>query len=109
MPMANDAHVRNPRRVEAGKRNRLRRGLLTLQGRERLRQAALRNQPWTRSTGPRTAVGKAVVARNGKARQEGAISVRELWREIHLIWQAFESRNKEILKIFHDDRGGSLK
>lgn len=32
---------------------------LTPKGRERLRQAALRNKPWRLSTGPRTPEGKA--------------------------------------------------
>lgn len=38
--------VKNPRRVAAGRRNRARRGELTPEGRERLRQAALRSRPW---------------------------------------------------------------
>ncbi|TWT40943.1 hypothetical protein RAS1_36310 [Phycisphaerae bacterium RAS1] len=36
----------------------MRRGL-TKDGRRRLREAALRNRPWTYATGPRTAAGKA--------------------------------------------------
>ena len=74
--------VPNPKRVAAGKRNRaLWRGL-TDAGRERLRQSAMRNQPWRFSTGPRTEAGKAKVARNGKVRQLGPLSVRELRAEL---------------------------
>src|SRR5215470_11303114 len=72
----------NPRRVAAGKLNRRKRGPLTPEGRERLRQAALTNRPWLASTGPRTAEGKARAARNGKARQKGQQSVREVRRSL---------------------------
>ena len=72
----------NPRRVEAGKENRKKRGPLTQEGRVRLREAALRDQPWIRSTGPRTMAGKAQAARNGKKRQQGSKSVREIRAEI---------------------------
>jgi hypothetical protein len=43
------------------------------------RAAALKNQPWKRSTGPKTAEGKAQAARNGKSRQRGGCSYRELF------------------------------
>src|SRR5262249_34904384 len=68
----------NPRRVAAGKLNRQKRGPLTPEGRERLRQAALANRPWEHATGPRTPEGKARAAANGKARQKGERSVREV-------------------------------
>ena len=61
----------NPRRVEAGRRNRKKWKGFTPEGLERLRQAALTNRPWEHSTGPRTPEGKARVAANGKARQKG--------------------------------------
>jgi len=68
----------NPRRVEAGRRNReLRRGL-TEAGRERLRASILRRQPWRLSTGPKTAAGKQRAAQNGKIYQSGVLSVREV-------------------------------
>jgi len=51
---------------------------LTEVGRQRLREAALRHKPWTHSTGPRTAAGKARSAANGKKRQLGPLSVREI-------------------------------
>jgi hypothetical protein len=44
----------------------------------KLRAAALKNKPWRRSTGPKTAAGKAQAARNGRARQRGEYSDREL-------------------------------
>src|SRR5262245_46440548 len=68
----------SPRRVAAGRRNRQKRGPLTAEGRERLRQAALEHQPWLRSTGPRSPTGRAVAAANGGARQKGPLSVRGL-------------------------------
>jgi hypothetical protein len=61
----------SPRRVAAGKMNWARRGPLSAAGRERLRQAALRNKPWEYSTGPRTPAGRAKSAKNGKCRQRG--------------------------------------
>ena len=73
---------KNPRRVAAGKRNRLKRGPTTAAGRERLRRAALQNQPWYYSTGPKTPEGKAKAALNGKVRQKGPRSVRELRRDL---------------------------
>ena len=70
--------VRNQRRVEANRRNRRKRKGLTPAGREKLRQSALKHRPWRFSTGPRTPEGKAKVALNGKKRQSGTVSVREV-------------------------------
>jgi hypothetical protein len=67
----------SPRRVVAGRRNRAKRGPLTAAGRERLREAALRNRPWRHSTGPRTPEGKQKVALNGRHQQKGELSVRQ--------------------------------
>ncbi len=72
----------NPRRVAAGKVNRQKRRGLTFEGRERLRQAARANRPWEHTTGPRTPQGKARSARNGKVRQKGPQSVREIRRSL---------------------------
>jgi hypothetical protein len=77
----------NPRRVAAGRRNRLKRKGLTDAGRERLRQAALQHQPWTRSTGPQTPEGKRRVALNGAKRQRGDVSLRALQRELAAVQQ----------------------
>jgi hypothetical protein len=68
----------NPRRVAAGKRNRALRKGLTEEGRQRLREAALRGEPWKHATGPKTPEGKARSAANGKKRQLGPLSVREI-------------------------------
>ena len=68
--------------MAAGKANRAKREGLTPAGRERLRRAALRNRPWEHATGPRTREGKATAVRNGKTRQLGPVSVRELRREL---------------------------
>lgn len=70
--------AKNPKRVAVGRLNGQKRKGLTPEGRERLRQAALRNQPWRQSTGPRSAEGKAKVALNGKKRSKGGPSVRDL-------------------------------
>jgi hypothetical protein len=71
-------HVPDPDRVAAARRNRAKRKGLTPEGRERLRQSALKNQPWRFSTGPRTPEGKAKMIQNGKKRQLGPRSVREV-------------------------------
>ena len=72
------ARPKNPRRQAAGKRNQaLRRGLSEA-GRDRLREAVLNLRPWELSTGPRSVAGKAIAAANGKRRQKGRYSVREL-------------------------------
>jgi hypothetical protein len=68
--------------VAAGKLNHAKRRGLTPEGRERLRLAALVGKPWRHATGPRTAVGKARAAANGKVRQKGARSVREIRRSV---------------------------
>ena len=69
---------------------------LTEEGRRRLREAALRNQPWKHSTGPRTPEGKIQAIRNGKRRQLGPISVREARAQLagvrDLLRQMRESR-----------------
>jgi hypothetical protein len=74
--------AKNPKRVAAGKLNRAKRAGLTPAGRERLRQAALRTRPWMCSTGPTSAAGKAQAVANGKRRQLGPYSVRELRAEL---------------------------
>jgi hypothetical protein len=51
---------------------------LTPRGMDKLRQSALLHQPWRFSTGPRTPAGKAQAALNGKRRQLGVRSVREI-------------------------------
>src|SRR5438132_2591461 len=79
---AKPAAVPNPRRVAAGRANRAKRKGVTADGRERLRLAALKNQPWRFSTGPRTAAGKAKVAQNGKSRQQGPLSIKQIRAEV---------------------------
>ena len=53
-----------------------------LRRRERVRLAALRHCPWKHSTGPRSATGKDQARANGKLRQKGLQSVRELKAEL---------------------------
>ncbi|MFO0802641.1 MAG: hypothetical protein U0791_05905 [Gemmataceae bacterium] len=80
--MGKTVKTSSPARSAAGRANRAKRRGLTADGRERLRQAAFANQPWMHSTGPTTLEGKAKVARNGKRRQLGTFSVRELRAEL---------------------------
>ncbi len=54
----------NPRRVAAGRANRAKRGSLSSSSRQRLRDLAIQNRPWEKSTGPRSQVGIETVARN---------------------------------------------
>jgi hypothetical protein len=70
--------AKDPKRVLVGRQNRMKWKGLTPQGREKLRQSALLHQPWRCSTGPRTPAGKAQAALNGKRRQLGVRSVREI-------------------------------
>jgi hypothetical protein len=51
---------------------------VTDETRARWRAAALKNQPSRHSTGPKTPAGKAQAVRNGKKRQTGELSHREL-------------------------------
>jgi hypothetical protein len=51
-------------------------------GRETLRLTAIANKPWTHATGPKTVIGKARSAANGKRRQKGPVSVRERRRRV---------------------------
>jgi hypothetical protein len=78
----NEDQVPNHRRVAAGIKNRALRLGLTEEGRERLRESALRHQPWRFSTGPRTPTGKARSSANGRARQLGPVSVRQARAEL---------------------------
>jgi hypothetical protein len=96
----------NPRRVAAGKHNRKRRGPLTLEGRRRLRQAALRNRPWRYATGPKTAAGKAQAVRNGKKRQVNARSVREIRAELAAVFSLAQEmkRSRQVVQELRDGR-----
>lgn len=104
--MTDRPSVPNPRRVAAGKRNRAKRRGLTAEGRERLRQSARLSQPWRYATGPRTPEGKARAARNGKARQTGERSTREMTNELvelqHLMHDMAATR-----RFTREERDGS--
>lgn len=50
--------------------------------RQRLRQQCLARQPWRRSTGPRTAEGKAHAAANGRRHRPVPGSLRQLQAEV---------------------------
>jgi hypothetical protein len=66
----------------AAKLNRQKRGPLSEAGREKLREGALKHCPWRHATGPRTQQGKAQARRNGKRRQSGPLSTREMKAEL---------------------------
>jgi hypothetical protein len=76
--MGFETGMKSLRRIAAGRQNRRLRGPLTPAGRQRLRESALKHEPWKHSTGPRTAAGKFRSALNGKRRQRGEMSVREV-------------------------------
>lgn len=89
--------LKNPRRVEAGRRNRqLRRGLSDT-GRQRLQEAAMRNRPWEHSTGPRTPQGKAQAARNGL--RGAGVSRRSIRRELAPVTKLLTDMRKRLREL----------
>ncbi len=52
------------------------------EGLDRLRASAMATRPWELTCGPRTAEGKARSSQNGRVRQRGEKSVRELRAEL---------------------------
>ena len=108
--MRNRSASPNPKRVEAGRKNRSKRQGLTPEGRERLRRAALLHRPWEHATGPRSAAGKARSAANGKVRQKGPESARErrsALRAIRLLCQAMTSMREVLAAVSSGpDRAG---
>ncbi len=96
--------ISNPKRVLAGRINRMKRGPLPLETMHRMRDAINRNKPWKRSTGPRTPAGKAIVARNGKVRQRGPRSIREIRSDICEIMCLIEANRKSWEKVFNRAR-----
>jgi len=90
---ATAAYSPDPERVAMGKLSRARWKGFSAKGLERLRESAIRNKPWEHSTGPKTAPGKAQVVANGKKRQKGPKSVREIraeLREMHELIQTMK-------------------
>ena len=86
--------ISNPKRVLAGRINRMKRGPLPLESIYRMRDAINKNKPWQRSTGPRTPAGKAIVARNGRIRQINSRSIREIRADISGIMCMIEANRK---------------
>lgn len=93
--------VPNPRRVSAGRLNRARRRGLSEAGRERLRESALRVQPWKFAIGQKSAAARQQSVRNGKVRQNGILSVREcrtLTMELTAdLWQIRQIRQQAVV------------
>ena len=80
--MVVDSLTKNPNRVRAGRLNQRKCRPWTPERRERARERALRHRPWQFSTGPRTSAGKRRVAANGRSRQTGHRSIRQLRAEV---------------------------
>jgi hypothetical protein len=80
----------NPKRVKAGKANRIKRGLITDSSRNQLRLTARTNRPWEKSTGPTTERGKEICSWNGRKRQIGPWSVRAVRRELKTLNQLLD-------------------
>jgi hypothetical protein len=53
-----------------------------------LRATALRNKPWLRSTGPKTAAGKARSRQNATKHGERSVKSRAIWRELNAALRA---------------------
>jgi hypothetical protein len=66
----------------------------TPEGRERLRLAAFATRPWRYSTGPKSPEGKARSAANGRSKQAGTRSMRDLKRELAEVATAAEALAK---------------
>ena len=82
------------------------RAWFTAAGLEKLRQAALRNQPWKKTTGPRSARGRAQMVINGKRRQLGERSVREVKAdvaELNYLLQHMDTCQKVISQVAYLD------
>jgi len=86
--MRNDPQPPNPKRVAAGRLNRLKCKPITETRREQMRQAAREQKPWRFSTGPKTPAGKAQSVLNGKKRQKGKWSEAERRQIAREGWQA---------------------
>jgi hypothetical protein len=87
-------HVKNPRRIAAGRLNQKKRRGLTDEGRARVRQAAYRVRPWEHSTGPKSPEGKARSAKNRQSRKRAINAYNELRAAVRsLIAPSMEMRH----------------
>ena len=80
-------------RVCAGRNNQLKRGQITPTGLQRLREAALMNQPWRYSTGPRTTAGKSHSAANGHGHCKDPSSRRQIRAGLAGVFALVQSMN----------------
>lgn len=87
MSSRNTSHLpsRNPKRVAAGRLNQQRRQGLTEAGRLAVQSTILVHQPWRHATGPKSAEGKAMCAKNGRLTRKGFTGVRETARALKAI------------------------
>lgn len=87
---------------------------ITPETRAKWRAAALKNQPWRHSTGPKTAEGKLTSVRNGKLRQKNPLSYRELIafarkirEEVRAAAAHLKEAEKQLRKRAADERRAS--
>jgi hypothetical protein len=76
--------------------------------REKRRQTTLAVRPWEHATGPRTEAGKQRAAQNGKVRQRGELSVRDLRAALGPVLalaQQMATTRDEILQLLQKARG----
>lgn len=71
-----------------------------------MRQVALQYRPWRFATGPKTAQGKAQVALNGKSRQKGSRSVREIQGELAELWGLLRDM-REVRRLVETPKVGT--
>ena len=104
-PPITSPRSKSPARVAAGKRNRELRGTVTPQGSQRLADHARHYRPWQYSTGPRTTAGKAKSSDNGRWRQAGPTSVRQVIRE-QAPMRAIKAEIKKLIRQLEARHGG---
>lgn len=75
------ASVKNPKRIAAGKRNRAKAAPITEATRQKLRDAIFARKPWLKSTGPKSSSGKKRTAKNA-AKTHNTNDTEELIRRV---------------------------
>ena len=76
---------------------------ITPEGRQRLRETALRNRPREHSTGPKTAKGKLLASQNGRYRQTNEMSRREVRLELSEVSQLLVGMAESRQLIFNEE------
>ena len=63
----------------------------------------MKHRPWERSTGPRTPEGKARSSQNGRYRQTGEMSQRQVQRELGDIGQLLAGLAESRRLVFNEE------